>query len=162
LQCRNCGDHVDPRRVDLGYDYCLKEECQRRCVERVQLAAVAVNKAADYYSRADEVAAVEPPAPSVPVDGDEPAGARRQRSRPAGEPDRRRKTTLERLRDQEVELDEALLRSYERFCRGEITAREMDRECDRLVEVFNQQVMSENIRYRSMLRPRNGVSPSAR
>jgi hypothetical protein len=62
LECRNCGDVVDPRRVELGYDYCLKEECQQRCLKRVELAAVGVNKAADYYMKAEEVL---PPRPTA-------------------------------------------------------------------------------------------------
>ena len=69
MQCRNCGDLVDPRRVELGYDYCLKEECQQRCLKRVLLAAVGVNKAADCYSKAEEV--VRPrPATTTTVGGD--------------------------------------------------------------------------------------------
>ena len=36
-----------------------------------------------------------------------------------------------------------------------MTAREMDRERDQLIASFNQLVMSENIRYRSMLRRRS-------
>jgi hypothetical protein len=159
LQCRNCGDVVDPRRVELGYDYCLKQECQERCMERVLLASVAVNKAADYYSRADEVVAPRPATvPTLSIDRDEgPAAGRRSRPSQAKRP--RPKTTLERLRDREVELDESLERSYERFRRGEITATEMDRERDQLVESFNRRVMSENIRYRSMLRRRGNRTP---
>jgi hypothetical protein len=155
LQCRNCGDVVDPRRVELGYDYCRKEECQQQCLDRVQLAAVGVNKAADYYQRADEVL---PPAPPriVPVDPDDCAGeqAQSRAPRPARQTDRRPSSTLERLRAQERELDEDLARSYERFRVGEITASEMDRERDQLVEAFNRQVRGENIRYRSLLRRR--------
>ena len=64
------------------------------------------------------------------------------------------KTTLERLREGERQLDKALGRSYERFRSGEITAQEMHRERDRLVGAFNRQVMGENIRYRSLLRQR--------
>jgi hypothetical protein len=152
LLCRNCGDAVDPRRVELGYDYCLKEECQQRCVRRVELAAVGVNKAADYYQRADEVV---PPRPAVsgaggPDDSPPPDTAARRPSPPTA----RQQTTLERLRQRELELDGALEGSYARFRQGDITAREMDVERDRLIEAFNQQVMSENIRYRSMLRRR--------
>jgi hypothetical protein len=156
LQCRNCGDLVDPQRVELGYDYCLKEECQQRCMKRVLLAAVGVNKAADYYMKAEEV--VPPPVPQPPpvprtttsIDDDETPRVRGRRLPSASQ--KRVKTTLDRLRDEEVELDAALQRSYERFCRGEVTAREMDRERDELIRAFNQRVMSENIRYRSMLR----------
>jgi hypothetical protein len=152
LQCRNCGDLVDPRRVELGYDYCLKEECQQRCMKRVLLAAVGVNKAADYYSRAEEVVPPRLRATTVSNDADELPQVRGRISRPANEERKRPKTTLERLREQEVALDEALRRSYDRFCQGEITAREMDLERDQLIGSFNHRVMSENIRYRSMLR----------
>ena len=85
---------------------------------------------------ADEV-----PAPSAP--------ARRRAPAPVRPP-----TTLDRLRQQELELDKALERSYARFRQGDITAREMDVERDRLIVAFNQLVTSENIRYRSMLRRR--------
>jgi hypothetical protein len=143
----------------LGYDYCLKEECQQRCLQRVELAAVGVNKAADYYMRADEVlpppGPVGPPAPGEPGGGgDEPgrAASRPPKPRPTRLAPARPTSTLERLREQEARLDEALDRSYQRFRLGEITAREMDLERDRLVEAFNRQVRSENIRYRSFLR----------
>jgi hypothetical protein len=155
LQCSNCGDVVDPRRVELGYDYCLKEECQERCLQRVRLAAVGVNKAADYYMKAEEVLPPRPPVPPVPeppLEADEPAEARPSRPGPTGTTNKRLKTTLERLREQEVALDAALDLSYERFRRGEVTATEMHRQRDQLVEAFNRQVMRENIRYRSMLR----------
>ncbi len=56
MNCTNCGDPVDPRRVELGYDYCTRPECQERCSKPVRLAAVAVNKASDQYVKADEVA----------------------------------------------------------------------------------------------------------
>jgi hypothetical protein len=144
--------------VELGYDYCLKEECQQRCVRRVELAAVGVNKAADYYQRADEVLPPRPPstAPDDPddLDRNERAPTPVDKARPAPPSQPRLPTTLDRLRQQEAALDSALARSFERFSRGEITAREMDAERDRLIDAFNQQVRSENIRYRSMLRHR--------
>jgi len=169
LQCRNCGGVVDTRRVELGYDYCLKDECQQRCLRRVQLAAVGVNKAADYYMKAEEVLPPRPPAATHVADDevDEAGGlmpvapglqtsglgaAGRKRARPATEARQRPRTTLERLREQERQLDEALARSYERFRQGEITAKEMHYERDQLVGAFNRQVMAENIRYRSLLR----------
>jgi hypothetical protein len=142
--------------VELGYDYCLKDECQQRCLKRVLLAAVAVNKAADYYSRAEDVVPPRlPPTTTASIDAEEFPQRQARKSRSAGGRRKRPPTGLERLRAQEVELDEALRRCYERFCQGEITAREMDRERDQLVGSFNQQVMSENIRYRSMLRKRS-------
>jgi hypothetical protein len=157
LKCRNCGDLVDPRRVQLGYDYCLKEECQQRCLQRVELAAVGVNKAADYYMRADEV--LPPPQPGAeplsaagPLDLDEPSREALRRPHRPDRPAKRPKTTLDRLRELEAELDAAMDRAYQRFGGGEITARELDGERQRLIEAFNGQVMSENIRYRSFLR----------
>lgn len=155
MQCRSCGDPVDPQRVELGYDYCLKEECQRRCMKRVLLASVAVNKAADYYTKAEETVPPRPPVRATPtsIDADDGPSVRRRRPRRSREP--RPTTALDRLRRAEAELDSALARSSERFDRGEVTAREMDRERDQLIQAFNQRVMSENIRYRSMLRSRS-------
>ena len=69
MKCKSCGDVVDPRRVELGYDYCLKETCQQQCLTRVPLAAVGINKAADYYTRADEVLPPPRPAPISPGSG---------------------------------------------------------------------------------------------
>lgn len=159
LQCRNCGDVVDPRRAELGYDYCLKEECQQRCLQRVHLAAVGVNKAADYYMKAEEVLPPRPPATTragashgTAMDEEEPAQIRPLAPQASARKEDRPKTTLERLREKERALDAALDRSYERFRSGEITATEMHGERDRLVEAFNRQVLRENIRYRSMLR----------
>jgi hypothetical protein len=172
LRCRNCGDVVDPRRVALGYDYCLKEECQQRCLERVHLAAVGVNKAADYYMKAEEVlpprpavTTTAPPPQEVEADGPNEDGPNaygpnaygpnaygRTRPAPAARTEKRAKTTIERLRELEAALDRALDRGYERFRRGEITATEMHRERDQLVGAFNRVVMAQNIRYRSMLR----------
>ena len=64
----------------------------------------------------------------------------------------RTKFTLARLREYEELLDAGLARVYDRFCRGEITAKDLDAECRGLIRAFNERVMSENIRYRSMLR----------
>ena len=153
MNCRSCGDVVDPRRVELGYDYCLKPECQRRCVKRVNLASVGVNKAADYYTTADEL--LPPPAPApLPAAEEESITTAGSRPAPASKTPKAGPSTLARLRQYEAELDTSIVASYERFRSGEITAREMERECDKLVAAFNQRVMSENIRYRSMLRKR--------
>jgi hypothetical protein len=149
--CRSCEDPLDPRRVELGYDYCTKPDCQRRCMRGVELASVAVNKAADQYVRADEVVR-RGPGPRWGIDeipeGSVPA------SRPLAPPKkkRRRRTTGERLRAAERELDDRVRQSYERFCRGEITAAEMKAEQNSLISAFNDQVRAANIRYRSFLR----------
>jgi hypothetical protein len=154
LKCRNCGELVDPRRVELGYDYCLKEECQKRCIEPVRLASIGVNKAADYIMREEELlpSRAANPARQHAVDDDDDATMPAAGRTPIPPTRRRPATTLERLRRLEAELDVALDRSYQRFAAGELTARELDRERDGLILAFNQQVMAENIRYRSMLR----------
>ena len=154
MKCRNCGDLVDPRRVELGYDYCLKDECQKACIEPVRLASIGVNKAADYIMREEELLPARAPNPgrhhAEHDDDDTPIPAAGHSPTPPTR--RRRATTLERLRRLEAELDVAVDRSYQRFAAGELTARELDKERDGLIRAFNQQVMAENIRYRSMLR----------
>jgi len=151
VKCTNCGDPVDPRRVELGYDYCLKEECQQRRMKRVLLASVAVNKAADFYARAEELLPPRGPSPgrssTTPEDPPTPPISRPKAPAPV-----RAKSTMVRLREKESALDAALEASYERFCRGEITAKEMDRERNDLVSAFNEIVKRENIRYRGMMR----------
>jgi hypothetical protein len=156
VQCRNCGDQVDPRRVELGYDYCLKEECQRRCVKPVKLASIGVNKAADYYTTPDELLPPPPPAPSavVPEDGDIAEADNRSHGRRKPPSDTRPVSTVAKLQALEARLDRELGEAYERFQNGDITARQMERASDELIAAFNQQIMTENIRFRSMLRPR--------
>jgi hypothetical protein len=149
LECRICGTPVDPRRVELGYDYCTTDECQRRCVEQPKLIAVGVNKAADQYVRAEAVL------PQGEMAGnrldDAPIALASREGRP---PRRRRVGTREKLRMAEAELDRQLEESYQRFRRSEITAAEMANERDDLIRAYNRRVMAENIRYRSMLRQR--------
>lgn len=159
MGCRNCGDPIDPRRVELGYDYCLKAECQARCLKPVVLAAVGVNKAADYYMKAEEVVRAPPPAVVLSGHDDDTPTEPAERRRPPAPTAAaiRPKTTREQLVEAGAALDAALQQAYDRFRRGEITAKELDRERDRLTRAFNRRVMAENIRYRSLLRP---VSPS--
>jgi hypothetical protein len=152
MECKNCGEPVDPRRVELGYDYCTRRECQERCVDRVELAAVAVNKAADQYVRADEVV---PEGPSArwgidpePADDEEPARTRRREAPRA----RRRSSTTKKLERAAARLDAELARLYERFCDAEFTLAEMRSRQNERIRVFNALVRRENIRYRSFLR----------
>jgi hypothetical protein len=49
LECRNCGAVLEPERVELGYDYCTRDECVEACFEPLDVVAVAVNKASDQY-----------------------------------------------------------------------------------------------------------------
>jgi hypothetical protein len=152
LECRICGTPVDPRRVELGYDYCTADDCQRRCLERPRFARVGVNKAADQFVRAESVVPQGEMAqnrlddtPYVPSS----VGSRPSRRLRAG--------TLDKLRVAEAELDRRLEESFQRFRRAEITAEEMARECDELIRAYNSRVMAENIRYRSMLRQRRSA-----
>jgi hypothetical protein len=151
MECKNCGEPVDPRRAELGYDYCTRRECQERCVDRVELAAVAVNKASDQYVRADEVV---PEAPSArwgvdpePAADEEPARPRREAPR-----GRRRSSTTKKLERAAARLDAELARLYERFCKAELTLAEMRSRQNERIRAFNELVRGENIRYRSFLR----------
>jgi hypothetical protein len=156
LDCRICGTTVDPRRVELGYDYCTADECQRRGLQPLRLARVAVNKAADQFVRADEVVPAGemaqnrldhtphvPPSPAPSPARAHPAPARR-----------RARTTLERLQEAEAELDRRLAAAEQRARRSEITAAELARERDGLIRAFNRRIMAEDMRYRGMLRRR--------
>jgi hypothetical protein len=153
VKCRNCGDEVDPRRVELGYDYCTREECQERLMKRVELARVTLNKAADQYVRAEEVVP-RGPRPRWGIDEEEEDGAVRRDHRLQEPPRVRRLSTEKKLQRASQKLDAALMQVYERFCRSEMTHAEMRTEQNTLIKVFNERVRSENIRYRSFLRKR--------
>jgi nitroreductase len=152
LDCRICGSTVDPRRVELGYDYCTADGCQRRGLQPLRLARVAVNKAADQFVRADEVVPAgevaqnrldrAPHVPPSPAKA-HPAPARR-----------RARTTLERLQEAEAELDRRLDAAQLHRDRSEITPAELARERDGLIRAFNRRIMAEDMRYRGMLRRR--------
>jgi type VI protein secretion system component VasF len=119
-------------------------------VKRVNLAAVAVNKASDQYVKAEEVA---PAGPSVRW-GIDPEAANERQSPRAREPRRarRRASTAQRLQRAASELDAELQRLYERFCDAELTAAEMRAQQNDRIRAFNAAVRRENIRYRSFLR----------
>ncbi|HEY4398498.1 MAG TPA: hypothetical protein VGO28_12580 [Acidimicrobiia bacterium] len=152
MKCRNCGDEVDPRRVELGYDYCTRPECQERFVKGVELARVTVNKASDQYVRAEEVVP-SGPGPRWGIDEEDDAADRPDRRVEEPAPVRRT-STEKKLQRAAQKLDAALVQAYERFCRSEITHAEMRAEQNALIKAFNERVRSENIRYRSFLRKR--------
>ena len=152
MKCRNCGDEVDPRRVELGYDYCTRPECQERLVKRVELARVTVNKAADQYVRAEDVVPGGP-RPKWGIDEEDDEAPRPER-RVQEPPPARRLSTEKKLQRASQKLDAALMQVYERFCRSEITYADMRTEQNALIQAFNDRVRSENIRYRSLLRKR--------
>jgi hypothetical protein len=154
VKCSNCGEEVDPRRVELGYDYCTRRECQELLMKRVELARVTVNKAADQYVRAEEVVP-SGPGPRWGIDEEEEEdGAVRPDRRVQEPPPVRRPSTEKKLQHASQELDAALMQVYERFCCSEITYAEMRTEQNSLIQAFNDRVRSENIRYRSFLRKR--------
>jgi hypothetical protein len=152
MDCKNCGGPVDPRRVELGYEYCTRTECQERYLERVELAAIAVNKASDQYVRAEEVAPEGPPArwgiDPEPVDDGQPARPRRREAPRA----RRQSSTTKKLERAAARLDAELAKLYERFCNAELTAAEMRSRQNERIRAFNDLVRGENIRYRSFVR----------
>jgi hypothetical protein len=154
MKCKNCGEPVDPRRVELGYEYCTRPECQERCLERVELAAVAVNKASDQYVRADEVVPAGPSARwGIDPEPAEDDAVERPRRRPReAPPARRRSSTTKKLERAADRLDAELARLYERFCHAELTAAEMRSRQNERIRTFNALVRRENIRYRSFLR----------
>jgi hypothetical protein len=152
MRCKNCGDELDPRRVELGYDYCKRRECQERLMKRVELARVTVNKAADQYVRAEEVVPSSPE-PRWGIDEEDERPDRPPRRDEVPRPVRR-PSTERKLRRAARKLDAALMDVYERFCRSEITHAEMRRDQNARIDAFNDRVRSENIRYRSFLRKR--------
>lgn len=44
MVCKNCGSYVDPERFDLGYDYCMDNECIKECMPRPRVAVLGVHK----------------------------------------------------------------------------------------------------------------------
>jgi hypothetical protein len=52
-KCIECGDELLAERVDLGYRYCTRKECQARHHRGLAVTSVAVNKSADQIIVAD-------------------------------------------------------------------------------------------------------------
>src|SRR2546421_4120428 len=53
MKCIECGDELLAERVELGYDYCTKKECQALHHRGLALTSIAVNKSADRIIVAD-------------------------------------------------------------------------------------------------------------
>jgi hypothetical protein len=148
---------VDPRRVELGYDYCTRDSCQRACLERVPLVRVTVNKAADQFVRADSWARSggSERSYSAGAFADDPTPVSSQplaRSYRSGR--KRLPSELELLREAEAGLDRELEAADRRFLVGEVTAAEMKRVQNAAIDRFNARVAGSNIRYRSLERKR--------
>lgn len=54
MTCIECGDELLAERVELGYRYCTKPECQAAHYRGLKITTVAVNKSADSIIVADE------------------------------------------------------------------------------------------------------------
>jgi hypothetical protein len=54
LKCIECGDELLIERVELGYRYCTKPECQAAHYRGLKITTVGVNKSADSIIVADE------------------------------------------------------------------------------------------------------------
>ena len=116
MKCTNCGEEVDPRRVELGYDYCTRPECQERSVKRVELARVTVNKAADQYVRAEEVVP-SGPRPKWGIDEEDDEAPRPER-RVQEPPPARRLSTEKKLHLASQKLDRSEERRVGKECRS--------------------------------------------
>ena len=155
MECRNCGQRIASERVELGYDYCTQEACQRACVERVPLVRVTVNKAADQFVRAESSSAPrarERSYSAVAVAKTDMPAAKQQGAMPATK--QRVASELQVLRQHEARLDRELDAADRRFLGGELTAAEMKRVQNAAIDRFNAKVTAANIRYRSLKRQR--------
>jgi hypothetical protein len=133
LNCKNCGARFSDERAELGYDYCSRAECVEACFERLDVIAVAVNKASDQYVlRRDLDLPERPVRSSGPDDGGWLSGLRTKQ--PAKAPTLQ--GTTARIAQLEAELDAAL---------------EAERDPSRrakLVNDYNAKLRRLNIRYR--------------
>ena len=53
VRCVECGDRLDDERVELGYRYCTKAQCQAVHHRGLRITTVGVNKSADSVVVAD-------------------------------------------------------------------------------------------------------------
>jgi hypothetical protein len=81
VRCEGCGEELLAERVELGYRYCLRPECQERYRRGPEVTAVGVNKSGESFvvaepdeirrrAQAGELAAknaVVPPTPAAGV-----------------------------------------------------------------------------------------------
>src|SRR5262249_41444114 len=133
LECRHCGAAVDQERVDLGYDYCTREECVEACLEPIDVIAVAVNKASDQYVLKRDLGWSDPAVRVRPRDeGGWLTGLRPHQEAKAAAA----RTTQARITELEAQLDADLAREDDPVKRA------------KLVNDFNARLRRWNIRYR--------------
>lgn len=54
VKCIECGDELLPERVELGYRYCTKKQCQAKHHKGLTITAIGVNKSADTFIVGDQ------------------------------------------------------------------------------------------------------------
>lgn len=54
VKCIECGDELLAERVELGYRYCTKKQCQAKHHKGLTITAVGVNKSADTFIVGDQ------------------------------------------------------------------------------------------------------------
>jgi hypothetical protein len=139
LKCRHCGAPVDQERVDLGYDYCTREECVAACLEPIDVVAVAVNKASDQYVLKRDLGWSDPAVRERPRDegGWLPGLGPHKEAKPAAA-----RSTQARIAELEAQLDADLAGEDDPVQRA------------KLVNDFNARLRQWNIRYRRVAQRR--------
>jgi hypothetical protein len=133
LECRQCRAVLDPERVELGYDYCTRDECVEACLEPLDVIAVAVNKASDQYVLKRDLGWSEPPVHEPdPPEGGWLSGLA---SRPQPKQPRSRGNAA-RIAELDAQLDAALADEKDPVRRA------------KLINDFNARLRRLNIRYR--------------
>jgi hypothetical protein len=133
LECRHCGAVVDSERVELGYDYCTREECVEACLEPLDVIAVAVNKASDQYVLKRDLGWSDPPAREpVSDEGGWLSGLASRTPPTTAAP----KSSAARIAELEAQLE------------ADLAAEDDPARRAKLVNDFNARLRRLNIRYR--------------
>jgi hypothetical protein len=54
VKCIECGDELLSERVELGYDYCTRKQCQVKHYKGLTVIVIGVNKSSDAFIVGDE------------------------------------------------------------------------------------------------------------
>jgi hypothetical protein len=54
IKCIECGDELLSERAELGYQYCMKKQCQTKHHKGLAITAIGVNKSADIFIIGDQ------------------------------------------------------------------------------------------------------------
>jgi hypothetical protein len=133
LKCRHCGARLESERIELGYDYCTRDECVEACFEPLDVVAVAVNKASDQYVLKRDLGWTDPqPRPPVRDEGGWLSGLAPRTPPKTVAP----RTSADRIADLETQLEADLAVEDDPVRRA------------KLVNDFNARLRRLNIRYR--------------